>query len=93
MEDFAWLEDMIADDDIGILKVKKKSSALTTDEQLVSKFQEINHFFEKNGCAPTINLQNISEFQLASRLKAIRENPEQSMVLVDYDVYNLLSKN
>ena len=93
MEDFAWLEDMIADDDIGILKVKKKSSVLTTDEQLVSKFQEINHFFEKNGCAPIINLQNISEFQLASRLKAIRENPEQSMALVDYDVYNLLSKN
>lgn len=41
MEDFSWLQDMIADDDLGLLNVKKKTSALTADEQLVSKFNEI----------------------------------------------------
>ena len=49
MEDFNWLQDMIADDDSGLLKVKKKTSALTADEQLVSKFNEINNFVVQHG--------------------------------------------
>ena len=52
MEDFNWLQDMIADDDSGLLKVKKKTSALTADEQLVSKFNEINNFVVQHGRVP-----------------------------------------
>ena len=48
MEDLSWLQDMIADDDLGLLNVKKKTSALTADEQLVSKFNEINYFVAPN---------------------------------------------
>ena len=88
-----WLENMIADDDLGLLNVKKKNSALTADEQLVSKFNEINEFFSKNGREPEVNMANISEYMLASRLKAIRENNDQYMALADYDEYSLLPEH
>lgn len=93
MDDLNWLHNMIADDDLGLLKVKKKTSALTADEQLVSKFNEINQFVTLHGHAPTENMANITEYMLASRLKAIRNNPDQFMALVDYDEHNLLTEH
>lgn len=93
MDDFNWLHDMIADDELGLLNVKKKSSALTADEQLVSKFNEINSFVTQHGREPTKNITNISEFMLASRLEAIKVNPEQYMALADYDEHNLLPEH
>ena len=88
-----WLENMIADDDMDLLKVKKPHSAPTADEQLVLKFNEINEFFSRNGREPESNMKNISEYMLASRLKAIRENHDQYMALADYDEYNLLPEH
>jgi hypothetical protein len=88
-----WLENMIADDDMGLLKVKKPNSAPSADEQLVSKFNEINEFFSKHGREPEANMANISEYMLASRLKAIRENHDQFMALADYDEFNLLPEH
>jgi len=88
-----WLENMIADDDLGLLNVKKKTSAPTADEQLVSKFNEINEFFSKHGREPELNMASISEYMLASRLKAIRENHDQYMALADYDEFNLLPEH
>ncbi|PVZ86474.1 hypothetical protein C9426_15185 [Serratia sp. S1B] len=93
MEDFNWLQDMIADDDLGLLNVKKKTSALTADEQLVSKFNEINDFVTQHGCVPAKNMANITEYMLASRLDAIKANPEQYMALADYDEHNLLPEH
>ena len=84
---------MIADDDLGLLKVKKKTAALTADEQLVSKFNEINSFVTQNGRVPAKDMTNISEFMLASRLEAIKSNPEQYMALADYDEHNLLTQH
>lgn len=52
MEDLSWLQDMIADDDLGLLNVKKKTCGLTADEQLVSKFNEINNFVTQHGRVP-----------------------------------------
>ncbi|HCK29505.1 hypothetical protein KTH06_12300 [Acinetobacter ursingii] len=93
MEDLSWLQDMIADDDLGLLNVKKKTSGLTADEQLVSKFNEINNFVTQHGRVPVKDMKNISEFMLASRLEAIQTNPEQYMALVDYDEHNLLPQH
>lgn len=93
MEDFSWLHDMIADDDLGLLNVKKKTSALTADEQLVSKFNEINNFVTKHGRVPTENRVNITEYMLASRLEAMKANPEQYIALADYDEHNLLPQH
>jgi len=93
VEDFSWLKDMIADDDLGLLNVKKKTSALTADEQLVSKFNEINDFVTQHGCVPAKNMANITEYMLASRLEAVQANPEQYMALADYDEHNLLPQH
>lgn len=84
---------MIADDDLGLLKVKKKTAALNADELLVSKFNEINSFVTQNGRVPAKDMTNISEFMLASRLEAIKSNPEQYMALADYDEHNLLPQH
>nr|WP_156187287.1 hypothetical protein [Acinetobacter baumannii] len=84
---------MIADDDLGLLNVKKKMSALTADEQLVSKFNEINNFVTQHGRVPTKNMANITEYMLASRLEAVQANPEQYMALADYDEHNLLPQH
>ena len=93
MEDLSWLQDMIADDDLGLLNVKKKTSALTADEQLVSKFNEINNFVTQHGRLPVKNMANITEYMLASRLEAMKANPEQYMALADYDEHNLLPQH
>ena len=93
MEDLSWLQDMIADDDLGLLNVKKKTSALTSDEQLVSKFNEINNFVIQHGRLPAKNMANITEYMLASRLEAMQVNPEQYMALADYDEHNLLPQH
>ena len=93
MEDFSWLQDMIADDDLGLLNVKKKMSALTADEQLVSKFNEINNFVTQHGRVPAKDKANITEYMLASRLEAVQANPEQYMALADYDEHNLLPQH
>jgi hypothetical protein len=93
MDDLSWLESMVADDDIGLLNVKKKNSAPSADEQLVSKFNEVNEFVLKHGNEPEANMTNVSEYMLASRLKAIRENHEQSMALADYDIHDLLPEH
>ncbi|AWL20502.1 hypothetical protein DIW83_16525 [Acinetobacter nosocomialis] len=93
MEDFNWLQDMIADDDLGLLNVKKKTSALTADEQLVSKFNEINNFVTQHGRVPEKNMANITEYMLATRLDAMKANPEQYMALADYDEHNLLPQH
>ncbi|MFX9862781.1 hypothetical protein ABTP49_19820, partial [Acinetobacter baumannii] len=87
------LQDMISDDDLGLLNVKKKMSALTADEQLVSKFNEINNFVTQHGRVPTKNMANITEYMLASRLEAVQANPEQYMALADYDEHNLLPQH
>ena len=93
MEDFDWLQTMIADDNLGLLNIKTKISTLTADEQLVSKFNEVNNFVTKHGSAPTKNMANITEYMLASRLEAIKANPEQYMALADYDEHNLLPQH
>ncbi len=93
MEDFNWLQDMIADDDLGLLNVKKKTSDLTADEQLVSKFNEINNFVTQHGRVPEKNMANITEYMLATRLDAMKANPEQYMALADYDEHNLLPQH
>ena len=93
MEDFNWLQDMIADDDLGLLNVKKKTSALTADEQLVSKFNEINNFVTQHGRVPEKNMADISEYKHAIRLDAMKANPEQYMALADYDEHNLLPQH
>lgn len=86
------LDDIFNDDEFDILNVKPKVSyAKNEDDRLLASFGEVNDFFEKYNKEPQPNPSNISEFQLYSRLKKIRENPEKMMSLENEDVHGLLN--
>jgi len=84
-------EQILRDDPLGLLSVKPKQAATTTDERLLSSFQEINNFVKDNGREPKAG-GNINEYQLYARLKAIRGNKEKIQALSSLDEYKLLQK-
>jgi len=85
------LNDIFNDDPLGLLNVKPKTSnTKTADERLVSSFNEINDFFEKNNREPLPNPANISEYQLYTRLKNLREDTDKIKALEPLDKYSLL---
>jgi len=85
------LDEIFSNDPLGLLEVKLKSSnARTADERLSASFEEINSFYEKNNRAPEPNTENISEYQLYSRLKGIREDENKYLMLEPQDKYDLL---
>jgi len=81
---------LIAEDDLGLLKVKTRvSSVASADERLVSSFEEINKFVLEHSREPKAG-SGIQEHQLYSRLKGIRKNQDKMLALKQYDVHNLL---
>ncbi len=82
---------LIEDDDLGLLNVKPKQATTTTDERLLSSFQEINNFVKDNGKEPREGVE-INEHQLCIRLKSIRENKEKIQALLSFDEHGLLKK-
>ena len=86
------LEDIFNDDEFGILDSKPKNTNVKSeDERLIESFQQINTFFEKNNREPEAN--NVTEFKLLSRLKAIRTDESKIEVLKQFDTYNLLENS
>lgn len=83
------LLDLINDDDLGLLEIKKKSVSATPDDRLLESFMEINEFFSLHNVEPKSG-GDIHEHRLASRLRHIKENKEQRDFLSKYDTYNLL---
>ncbi|RLD55315.1 MAG: GIY-YIG nuclease family protein [Bacteroidetes bacterium] len=85
------LDDIFNNDPFGLLNFKPKvSNTRTADERLLSSFQEINDFVKSNGKEPEANPSNISEFQLYSRLKSLREDETKIRLLKEHDIHNLL---
>lgn len=85
------LDDIFNDDPLGLLNVKPKTSNVrTADERLIASFEEINKFVENKGEEPKPNLSSISEYQLYSRLKSLREDAVKVAQLKEHDIYNLL---
>lgn len=85
------LKEIFENDPLDLLNVKpQKSAARTSDERLATSFDEINLFFEKNNREPEPNPSNISEYQLYSRLKGMRENEQKRLALAPQDQYGLL---
>lgn len=83
---------LIEDDDLDLLKVKPKQSAVATaDERLASSFEEINQFVDKNDHEPVTG-KGIQEHQLYARLKGIREDKEKIADLLALDRHGLLKK-
>jgi hypothetical protein len=85
------LDDIFNNDPMGLLNFKpKNSNARTADERLLASFQEINDFIENNKKEPEPNSSNISEYQLYSRLKSLREDLQKVEQLKPHDINNLL---
>ncbi len=86
------LDDIFNSDLFGLLKVQPNHSpARNADERLLSSFQEIIDFYENNNNQePTPNPNDVTEFQLYSRLKNLRESEEKMLALASLDKYNLL---
>jgi hypothetical protein len=85
------LDDIFSNDPLGLLNVKPKTSNVkSADERLSNSFEEINDFISKNEREPAPNPSNISEYQLYSRLKNLREDEDKMLALETRDVYGLL---
>ena len=82
---------LIEDDDLGLLKIKSKQSAVASaDERLVSSFEEINQFIDSNGSEPAAG-KGVQEHLLYARLKGIREDKDKIEGLLPLDKHALLS--
>ena len=85
------LDEIFSNDPLGLLNVKPKASNVkTADERLSNSFEEINDFVAKNEREPAPNPSNISEYQLYSRLKSLREDEGKMLALEPQDTYGLL---
>ena len=86
------LETILRDDPLGLLAVKPKaSSVMSADDRLVASFAEINAFIDEHGREPAQS-RDIKERRLYSRLQGLRENPQTSESLAEYDVFGLLGE-
>lgn len=82
---------LIEDDDLGLLNVKPKQSAVATaDERLIASFTQINQFVSENGREPQSG-KGIQEHQLYARLKGIRESNNKMQALAYLDEHGLLN--
>ena len=82
---------ILKDDDMGLLNVKPKRSAMTVDDRLLASFQQINDFYRQHGKEPGSNPANILEFQLFNRLKGLRASKEKCEALQEVDEFKLLT--
>ncbi|MET3029171.1 GIY-YIG nuclease family protein [Flavobacterium sp. UW10123] len=84
---------LIKEDQFGLLK--SNTSYRLKDEKdciLITSFEEIHAFVEENNREPQSNLNNMIEFQLYARLKAIREDAKKVRILKHYDFIGLLKQ-
>jgi hypothetical protein len=88
--DYNWLQNIVDDDDLGLLKLKAANGKPTADEHLLSGFAGINEFVANYGRHPEANKADIIEYQLFSRLKSIRNNAEHKSALELHDIHDLL---
>ena len=82
---------LLQSDPFGLLKGDSPKKAMSSEETtLVSSFEEIQDFIEVHEREPGSNIENINEFRLHSRLKAIRSDPRKVKALKKYDFLGLL---
>lgn len=77
---------------MGILKTKPKSSSPTADDHLLTKFKQINDFFDKYGREPKANRGNPIELMRSKSLESIRSNEQHCRALEAHDIHNLLPR-
>jgi hypothetical protein len=86
------LDDIFDDPEFNSIKMENKVSSIKTDEnRLIDSFEEINAFFDKNQREP--NKSTMSEYGLLAKLKNLRENEAQKIILKQFDRHNLLGNS
>lgn len=85
-----WLQQIIDEDEYGLLYIKPIVRPKTEEERTVIGFEEINKFITDHGTEPTDNPDDIIEKQLFMRLKGIRSNSELANRLKEVDIHHLL---
>jgi hypothetical protein len=88
--DYNWLQQIVDDDDLELLKLKTTTAKPTADEHLLNGFEGINDFVASYGRNPEANMADIIEYQLFSRLESIKSNAEHKSALEQYDIHDLL---
>ena len=84
------LASIFANDPLGLLDVRQKaSSSINQDQRLVQSFEEINNFIDAMSKEPELS-DDITECNLASRLKNIRKDTLKCDILREYDKHDLL---
>lgn len=78
-------------DTLGLLKTKPISSPITSDQRLISSFEEINTFFSEHNREPS-ETSDIIERKLFSRLNEIRKDSFKIKELKKFDKFNLLGE-
>ena len=86
-----FLNFLSENDPLGLLKTKTTNKPKAKRSVLLNNFEEIVDFFEENNREPRDSSNNIKEFQLYHRLKAIRSNADMAKELKPYDIYGLLN--
>lgn len=85
------LNEIFTNDPLNLLEVKAKSSIISNNDRLLSSFEEINDFYEKNNHEPNKSSDR-AERQLYSRLQWIREDQNKIDYLKEYDKFNLFKR-
>lgn len=87
----AKLSKIFASDTFGLLDIEEKKSkpSNSRNSRLIDNFAEISKFYEAHNREPEFG-DDIGEYMLAARLKALRDDPAKVKVLLPYDYYNLL---
>ena len=80
---------IIGEDELGLLEIKSRSNGISSEDRLVSSFEEINTFYEREGREPERG-GGMEEHRLATRLESLRENSKKYEALAEYDRYYLL---
>lgn len=89
IENFATLEDVFKDELFDELVESIKPKKVVRVDPEIEKFQEIIDWVKEHGIEPTQS-RVMKERKLYSRLKGIRNNPEQWEKYKPYDKFNLL---
>jgi hypothetical protein len=84
------LRRMIEEDEFGLLKIKVNAPVLTEAERVLMNFKEVEEFVRLHDREPALSPSNMGEFQLAARLQALRDDPEQREALKEHDEMSLL---
>lgn len=90
------IKDIFSNDPLNLLSLEpsenKEGGDNAANERIISRFEEINTFFENNNRIPQFN-GDVEEFSLASRLESIKANPDYVKILKKYDFYNILNSD